>query len=178
MRRKLVCRIAARLPQTIDTSGSTASRSTSGLPIVALPKSRSTASSTPALISVAMYAVTGTLAASYASGAHVWKGTTAAFRKNATSTRITATLASVSRACAACTNASRASEPVDPYTSEAPMRNIAVAAPPSTRYFSAASAASCRWYAISTNTYTGIDMISRPRNIVRKPSAELTSSTP
>ena len=54
MRRKLFCRIAARLPQTIEISGNTASRSTSGLPIVALPKSRSTASSTPALISVAM----------------------------------------------------------------------------------------------------------------------------
>ena len=54
MRRKLCCLIAARLPHTIDTSGSTSSRSTSG-PVAFAPLNRRTAaSSTAPLVSVAM----------------------------------------------------------------------------------------------------------------------------
>src|SRR5207237_1398581 len=71
-----------------------------------------------------------------------------------------------------------ASEPVPPYRSDTPIRKIAVAAPPSTRYFSAASALSVRWNASSTSTYTGMDMSSRPRNSVRKLSAESSRQNP
>ena len=64
MRRKLVCRIAARLPQTIDASDRIASSSTSRPDSESKPNSRTAASSTPALITVDMKPVTGTVAAS------------------------------------------------------------------------------------------------------------------
>ncbi len=61
-----------------------------------------------------MYAVTGTLAPSYASGAHAWKGTIAAFRKNATTTSTTAACAIVFGDPSAWLNAVSASVPVPP----------------------------------------------------------------
>ena len=64
MRRKLVCRMAARLPQAIETSGSAAMSPATGSMTGAVPNTRSAASSTPALMMVAMYAVTGALAPS------------------------------------------------------------------------------------------------------------------
>ena len=64
MRRKLVCRIAVRLPQTIETSGRMARSPAIAGDSGAVPNSRSAASSTPALMMVAMYAVTGRLAPS------------------------------------------------------------------------------------------------------------------
>src|SRR5687768_13439090 len=65
-----------------------------------------------------------------------------------------------------------------PYNSDTPIKNMAVAAPPNTRYLSAASALSTRRYASNTNAYTGSDMSSRPRNMVRKLSAEMSRQTP
>ena len=64
MRRRLVCRMAARLPQTIDSSGSTTTSSSIGEASTASPNNRTVASSTAALTITAIYAVTGTLAAS------------------------------------------------------------------------------------------------------------------
>src|SRR6187402_2943579 len=90
MRRSDGWRMAARLPQTIEMSGNTAKRSAIGDATVAVPNTRTIASNTPALMTVAMYAVTGTLAPSYASGAHAWNGTIAALRKNASNTSTTA----------------------------------------------------------------------------------------
>jgi hypothetical protein len=54
MRRKLACRIAARLPQAMEASGSTARRPSMGWTTGVLPNTRSVASSTPALMTVAM----------------------------------------------------------------------------------------------------------------------------
>ena len=54
MRRKLVWRMAARLPQAIDTSGRTAIRPATGATTGMVPNTRSAASSTPALMMVAM----------------------------------------------------------------------------------------------------------------------------
>ena len=54
IRRKLICRIAARFPQTIDTRGRMARRSMIGRGSVSVPNSRRTASSTAALTTVAM----------------------------------------------------------------------------------------------------------------------------
>ena len=54
MRRRLGWRIAARLPQTIETSGSAATDSSIGVASCARPNRRTAASSTPALTIVAM----------------------------------------------------------------------------------------------------------------------------
>ena len=65
MRRRLCCRIAARLPQTIDSERKQGDgRSAIGADNGATPNRRTAASSTPALTIVAMYAVTGTAAPS------------------------------------------------------------------------------------------------------------------
>src|SRR5512139_1634908 len=114
MRRKLVCRIAATLPQIIETSGSTASTSTSGRITGAVPNSRSAANRTPALMIVAMNAVTGTLAPSYASGAQPWNGTMAAFRNSEATTSTTPATASVSADPSAEANAAVVIEPLQP----------------------------------------------------------------
>ena len=49
-----------------------------------------------------------------------------------------------------------------------PISSVAVAAPPSTRYLSAASVLCARSSPSSTSAYTGNDMISMPRNSVGK----------
>ena len=54
MRRRLGWRIAARLPQTMEASGSTATSSSSGEASRAGPNTRTAASSTPALTTTAM----------------------------------------------------------------------------------------------------------------------------
>ena len=54
MRRRLGCFMAARLPQTIEASGKTASNSSIGEASTAWPNSRTAVSSTAALTIVAM----------------------------------------------------------------------------------------------------------------------------
>src|SRR5512144_2737187 len=157
MRRKLVCRIAATLPQIIDTSGSTVSMGSATPDTCEIANSRSAANSTPPLTTVAMNAVTGTLAPSYASGAQPWNGTIAALTNNAARIMTTPAAASGSEAPRAIANTSVESEPLQPYSSATPIRNVAVAVPPSTRYLSAASALSARSWASSTSAYTGSD---------------------
>src|SRR6187549_16826 len=106
--------MAVRLPHTIETSGRIATRSATA-PVTGVDANRRTAaSSTAALTIVAMYAVTGTLAPSYASGAHAWNGTTAALRKNATMTSATPACAMESEAVSAAAKAANESEAAAP----------------------------------------------------------------
>ena len=75
-------------------------------------------------------------------------------------------------------NASTLIEPVAPYSSDTPMRNVADAAPLSTRYLNADSAHCGRRNANNTSAYTGIASSSRPRNITRKLSADGSKHRP
>jgi len=59
-----------------------------------------------------------------------------------------------------------------------PISSVAVATPPITRYLSAASVLCSRSNPSSTSAYTGSDMISMPRNSVRKLSDEITRQAP
>ena len=69
-------------------------------------------------------------------------------------------------------------DPVAPYSSDTPIRNVAVAAPLSTRYLNAASALCGRRNASSTSAYTGIASNSRPRNMTRKLSDDGNRHSP
>src|SRR6185436_1198608 len=139
---------------------------------------RTAASRTPPFTITAMNAVAGTLAPSYASGAHAWNGTIAALRKNAASTSIAPATAIASGDPSAATNAAVDSEPPAPKISAAPISNVADATPPSTRYLSAASALWGPRNASTTSAYTGSDMSSSPTNSVRKLSADRMSPMP
>ena len=72
------------------------------------------------------------LAPSYVSGAHAWNGTTAALRNSASSTSTTALRVMTSPEASAGPKASTLIDPVAPYSSDTPMRNVADAAPLST----------------------------------------------
>ena len=118
------------------------------------------------------------LAPSYVSGAHAWNGTTAALRNSASSTSTTALRVMTSPEASAGPKASTLIDPVAPYSSDTPMRNVADAAPLSTKYLNADSALCGRRNANNTSAYTGIASSSRPRNITRKLSADGSKHRP
>ena len=87
-------RIAEMLPivivtAAITTSGLAQPREPNGMtsPPSAIPNTRIIAAIAAALTAAAMNAVTGVGAPSYASGAHMWNGTAAILKPNATTSR-------------------------------------------------------------------------------------------
>jgi hypothetical protein len=102
----------------------------------------------------------------------------AALRNSEATTSTTPATGSVSDEPSAAANTAVDIDPLQPYSSATPIRNVAVAVPPSTRYLRAASALSARNWASSTSAYTGSDISSRPRNSVGRLSEETSRHAP
>src|SRR5262249_9405867 len=103
---------------------------------------RSATTKAAALEAVERNAVIAVGAPSYTSGMYMWKGTAAILKPSDTSSRIIpSTIIWMPGAPGAAAVAMRAScsDPVAPYTSEAPYTKIADENDPSTKYLSAAS---------------------------------------
>src|SRR2546421_4045609 len=156
IRLTLRCGIASTLPTIIVSAASQTTsfcqpcgpRAAHGSPNPPT-RMRTSVANAATFTAAAMNPVTGAGAPSYTSGTHMWNGTAATLKAKPAARRAAAAKRSVVVPAGAVPDAARRTafatsprrvDPVAPYASAAPYRNIADANEPSTKYLNAASA--------------------------------------